>query len=350
MKILKILIPHSTGENIYVRELGRSYERLGHSVIYGSENLLEKNTSADLVHLQWPEEQYRWRGDGPIAARVQKLFDALGHIRQLGAKIAWTIHNIVPHDHVDSDIDKQVYQYIIYLADTLVHHCEKSQLMLSQTYDVPKGKNSIVVPHGNYFSYPNTVSELEARGKLGIPLDAFVYLHFGQIRGYKGIGKIIKSFDKISVAKKYLLIAGKYENPPGYDGFLERLKLKFKKIFYKNFQFYGKPIPSMDIQIYLNACNCVVLGHTSGLNSGVAILGMSFGRTIIGPRIGCIDWVLDLGENIVYPSGDINAMTDALQEVSISDYKLNGLKNREIAKTWEWINISTSVIKSVNIN
>lgn len=72
-----VLVPHQTGGNIYIRELGRAYARLGWTPIYGSENLLEANFRPELVHLHWPEEFYRWRGEGRPERRVEHFLARL---------------------------------------------------------------------------------------------------------------------------------------------------------------------------------------------------------------------------------------------------------------------------------
>jgi len=47
-------------------------------------------------------------------------------------------------------------------------------------------------------------------------------------------------------------------------------------------------IPDNDIQIYMNAADIIVLPYLDILNSGVAILAMSFGKPVIAPRTGSI--------------------------------------------------------------
>ena len=54
----KVLIPHRLGANIYVQQLGRAYQELGCSVVYGAENFVESNLEFDIIHLNWPEEIY----------------------------------------------------------------------------------------------------------------------------------------------------------------------------------------------------------------------------------------------------------------------------------------------------
>ncbi len=63
-----LLIPHGITANIYIRELGRAYTDLGCHVIYHADNFFECSAVPEFLHLHWPEEQYRWHGDGPTVA------------------------------------------------------------------------------------------------------------------------------------------------------------------------------------------------------------------------------------------------------------------------------------------
>ncbi len=345
-----VLIPHQTNANIYVRELGRAYQALGCKVIYGSENLLEGNLTPDLVHLQWPEEQYRWRGEGAIDVRINQFLSALAELKRRGARLAWTVHNINPHDHVDSARDDAVYQAVINQAGLIVHHCPASPKLLQERYHVPPEKPVVIVPHGNYLAYPNEVTRDEARRKLGIAPDAFVYLHFGAIRGYKGLDTLFAAFKKVTTPKKMLLVAGQYDAITGRGHLYDRLLMAWKKRTSRNLLLNPRQIPSEDIQLYFNASDCLVLSHSRGLNSGVAVLGMTFGKVVVGPQIGCIDWVLKAGKNLVYQAGSALALADAMNAAATVDLQECARTNQRVAENWQWRDVSETVLSTLGID
>lgn len=103
-----VLLPHPTNGNIYIRELGRAYAGLGWTPVYGPENLLEGALKPDLVHLHWPEEFYRWRGEGSLAARAAAFIERLARLRSDGVPLVWTVHNLAPHDVADAEVDGRV--------------------------------------------------------------------------------------------------------------------------------------------------------------------------------------------------------------------------------------------------
>lgn len=346
-----VLIPHQTNGNIYIRELGRAYAALGWQPIYGPENLLERNVRPDLLHLHWPEEFYRWRGEGAPAARAQHFLDSIRQLRAAGVPVAWTIHNLAPHDHQEGRIDAEVYHWIAQHADCIHHHCANSRQLLAARYAGPLSVRQIVVPHGHYFAYPNTVTREEARLRLGIAANARVFLQFGQIRGYKGLRLLLEAFDLLRLERKFLLVAGQYTAPTGSGALKERLSLAWRKRRTRDFLLHGRTIDSERIQDYLNAADCMVLSHTAGLNSGVAVLGMSFGKPMIGPELGCLDWVLRQGPNRTYPAGDARALAQAMQHVFDDPAWLTAAAhaNRLAATRWQWEDIAGQVLSQLEL-
>ncbi len=340
-----VLIPHQCGGNIYVQELGRAYLNLGCGVVFGPDNLLQRNIKPDLVHLNWPEELYRWRGEGTLQERVDAFKAAVDGLATLGVPLALTVHNLAPHDHFDNPIDRDVYQFVIDRVAVVHHHCPQSPGWLGELYAPPAGQRVVVVPHGHYRAYPNTIDKVQARKLLDLPQDATVFLHFGQIRGYKGLNLLLDAFDLLRDRSVYLVIAGQYSSPSGMAGFVERLRIAYLKYSSKNIRIHGRSIPSSEVQRYLNAADAVVMSHKAGLNSGVAVLGMTFGKVVIGPDIGCISAVLGAGRNVIYQSGSARALADAMMTCASSKtLSHDGKVNASVAGTWHWDSIAQSII------
>lgn len=347
---MQVLIPHATGGNLYIQELGHAYSKLGCEVVFGADNLLQQQLLPDLVHLNWPEEMYRWRNDLSLDARVTRFLTSINRLRKARVPVAFTVHNLAPHDFPNDPIDLKVYQEVINECSVIHHHCSTSERLLKSKYSIPESRVQVVAPHGHYLSYPNTIDRGAARIALGIPTDAIVFLQFGLIRGYKGLGALISSFDSCRVQEKFLLIAGEYHAPAGLEGIKQRLRLKLRKSLHANFKLVGQAIPSDHVQTYLNAADCLVMTHTAGLNSGVAVLGMTFGLQVIGPRLGCIESVLANGHNIIYSTGQVDEIARAMENVAMQtgeERQFASQENKRIAAGWQWTDIASQVMASV---
>ena len=339
-----LMIPHGLSANIYVRELGRAYQKLGINVAYNADNLAESNLAPGILHLHWPEEQYRWSGSGSPETRAKFFLEKLAHLKSSGTRIVWTVHNMAPHEFRESSLDRHVYQSVIDLAELIVHHCEYSRQLLSQEYKVAPTKSQIVCPHGHFLAYPSGITKQAARSKLGIPHDAFVYLQFGQVRAYKGLSTMLNVFSRLRVPNKYLLVAGRYSAPQGRTRFFERARIAYLKRFRSNTLLCLQEVPDEDVQIYMAAGDVLVLTHTAGLNSGVAVLGMSFGKPVIAPDIGCIGAVLGQGSNFLYQPGSISELTAAMKGSASADLAHIGTINRTASARWTWDDMARSIL------
>lgn len=338
-----ILLPHTIDGNIYTSELGHAYRAAGCYLIYGTENLLENGIDTDILHLQWPEAFYRWMGNGSLEARVGRFISGIDHLKSKGTKIAWTIHNLVPHDHPNNRFDHDVYQRVLERADLLVHHCPHSQQLLKERYRVPESVQHVVTPHGHYLGYPHGTSRQEARARLGIPEHAYAYLQFGAIRGYKGLNALFEGWQAVRNKNKWLLVAGRYEPPNGRHAWKEKLRMMLAGRN-RRIMLHLNSVPSDDIHLYLSAADCMVLTHSSGLNSGVAILGMTFGNLVVGPDMGCIGWVLNQGRNLSYPPGDREALVAAMEQAPTLDASEVSAINRAVAASWRWEDMARAVL------
>ena len=59
-------------------------------------------------------------------------------------------------------------------------------------------------------------------------------------------------------------------------------------------------IADPEIQIYMNACDCVIMPYKTFTTSGVAVLAMSFGRVCIAPNVGFFADILDSENAYLY--------------------------------------------------
>jgi glycosyltransferase involved in cell wall biosynthesis len=336
-----VMLPHRAMRNIYVRELGRGYLSLGIQPIFGEAYLFESDLIPDILHLHWPEEVYRSLQDGGFDEHVDRFLARLDRLRASGTRIVWTVHNLKPHEIAMPAAEHRAYQGVIDRAHVIHHHCPLAERTLRSEYRIPGGQTHIIVPHGHYASYANTMTRAEARAALGLDASAFVFLHFGQIRAYKGLDLVERAFDRARVARKHLVVAGGVDLSLSRAG---RLRFFARRKLARRISHFLDAVWNDDVQRFLNACDAVVLGHTAGLNSGVAVLAMTFGKPVVGPRLGCIEWVLEQGANVLYPPGDAAALARAMESASGLDLAACAETNRSVAASWSWDAIASRAV------
>ncbi len=266
----------------------------------------------DVWHIHWPESILNlprlWQAL-PLAIVLRFL---LRVARARGIKIIWTAHNLRSHEGLYPRVEAQLWQALLGHVDGFIALTEVGKRLALRRFPILRGRPGFVIPHGPYrSSYPDTLSRAEARARLALPPDGPVIVSLGQIRPYKNLPHLISTFRHLPEPAARLLIAGKASDL-GLVGELRtaaegdarvRLDLAF--------------IAPEVVQVYLRAADLVVLPYTEILNSGSAILALSFARPVLVPSQGAMqELARDMGPEWVRTySGALrpHTLTEALR-------------------------------------
>lgn len=298
MKIL--LCAEYSESNDYIRLLSEAYRSAGHSVVLGPLNFFHTESVPDIVHLQWPEQFYKTnRYLSTDQAALEILSSRLEWFRSQGAIIVYTVHNLAPHETEDADFEREIYQLFAQSAHLLLHHGSASIELLTDIVGQGADSQHIVVPHGAYPAL--RLDGMAARKRYRLPSSACVLLNFGLQRSYKGAGFINKAFSSLSDPSFHLFSIGPLSPRPTsllgklnhwllgiYNSFTRSLR----SMFFRHTRIWRK-IPNNEIDAIMAATDIVVLGHRSGLNSGMLALAASYAKPVVYPDIGNFSEQLD---------------------------------------------------------
>ena len=350
MRSYKIIhIPPWEIENTYLRLLLDNLKKLGLDVECGKTikyltfvdmSLLfnaTRNSRPDIIHLHWQHpfllDNTRFRTIVKSLLFIIQLFI----IKILGVKLVWTVHNLKNHENKHEELELFFSRIIARHADAIITFCEAAKLDIQKVFKVKKSDKIYVIQHGSYRNaYKNTVSREEARSRLHLSSTDLTFLYLGMIRPYKGVLELIETFQKLDKNHSKLIIAGKLQSQ-------QLVNLLEKKAGgNSSIRLILKFIPDDEIQIYMNAADIVVLPYRDVLNSGTVILGMSFGKAIIAPRIGCIPDTLDDIGSFLYTPDDQHGLLNVMKQAMLAKSKLRkmGDHNLELDKKLDWQNIA----------
>ena len=267
----------------------------------------------------------------------------LAVLRVLGVSLVWTAHDLVNHEQQTPQIEIASKHLLLrFLTTHIIVHCEDAVDIVTEFYGLPSRVQDrmTVVPHGTFEDdYPNTVSRSTARERLGLPEDRFVFTFFGSIRDYKNVPTLVETFAAMDT-DAHLVVAG---NP--HTEALERevaTAAKGEERVHTTFEF----VPVDGVQLYMNAADAVVLpfrnDEASMLTSGSVLLGMSFGRTVVAPDIGCIRAYLADDGGLVYDPSDPNGIERAMRAALAADTDHVGTRNRERADGLRWDRVAAA--------
>jgi len=234
----------------------------------------------DILHLHWPEHHFIGPSVVRTLLRAVRLLGILSMARVCGTRLVWTVHNLRPHKQYHPVIERWVWKTFTELIDAYFSLSSSAIEQILRQYPALYRKKVFVAPHGHYRGfYRDDLSKREARRKLDVAVSASVIVFLGRISTYKNTPSLIKSFSQLRDEDLVLLLAGAPdgESMEEINGLAKndpriRLHLSF--------------VQEDDIQLYLKAADLVVLPFMEILNSGTAMLSLSFGCPILVPEKG----------------------------------------------------------------
>lgn len=242
----------------------------------------------DVLHFQWAElEEYA------IARALRPV---------LSARIVFTVHNPIPRG-------ASLWQgRMVRLADALIVHGPRLRDDLLGYYGTDLAR-VFIVPHGNVNHAVVRYDRVEARRRLGLPLDGPVFSFVGQLQPRKGLVTLIDAFRMHCErgGEGVLVVAGPaYGVDPGL--LRERLGPHAERA-----RLMTGPghLPREQIDLVVSAATQVVLPFDTATQSGSLIFAMTHGRCVVTTSVGEIaETVGDRG--LVVPPRDPHALAEAL--------------------------------------
>ena len=163
----------------------------------------------------------------------------------------------------------------------------------------------VTIPHGSYVGvYPNNISQEEARKKLGLREDKFIYLFLGQIRDYKGVDVLLDAYSRVRTENTILVIAGVCRDP--------ELRKLLNNSADDSTVWHDGLVSDDVLQNYFNAVDVAVLPFKKIITSGSALLALSFGKAVIIPTMGDLS-KLPSSISYVYNPTQVNGLKEAME-------------------------------------
>jgi glycosyltransferase involved in cell wall biosynthesis len=297
-----------------------------------------------VVHIHW-FDPYLFSN-----SLLKTLFKTIGTLvellvlRLMNVSIVWTCHNVKAHDTPHPRIEFLFKRVFIgtCLCEHMFVHCEKVKNELLTTYGLDEAAKSrmTAIPHGHYIdNHENTVEKPTAQRELSVEDAENVFLFFGLIRPYKNVVSLIEAFKRVATPDERLVIAG---NPSDEAiGHRVREAVGDDDRILTRLQF----IPSDRIQVYMNAADAVVLPLENITMSGSTILGMSFERALIVPRIGCIPEIIGDDGAVMYDPDDPDGLADALTAAGERPLYSMGAYNGRLARKKDWSEAAARIVE-----
>jgi glycosyltransferase involved in cell wall biosynthesis len=248
---------------------------------------------------------YYWRLIRYAAAAKPKVFHILWnnkleffdrtllmmYYKILGKAVVLTAHNVNKgrRDSTDSMFNRLSLRVQYGLTDRIFVHTKKMKSELMKEFDVPVDRVTII-PFGINNSVADTnLSPNEAKELLGIRGNNQTILFFGRIRPYKGLDYLVTAFQRLAQQDHSyrLIIAGRIEQ--GCEQYWESIK-KVIQGYVDTGQVILRIefIPDSETEVYFKAADILALPYREIFQSGVLVLGYSFGLPVVAADVGSL--------------------------------------------------------------
>jgi beta-1,4-mannosyltransferase len=274
--------------NPYTALLAGALERRGASVDEFSPGRLVRGRY-DVWHLHWPER---------VANRLLRVpvFVALVLLaRARRMRLVWTVHNLEGHACRHPRVERGLMRWLSHRIDGIVALSAAGAGLAQRRYPALDAAPSVVVPHGHYVGrYRNSIRREVARFLLQLAPNDRVVGFVGRIEPYKGVDRLVREFTQLPDQDVRLVVAGQVATPQLRES-IEEAAAGDGRI-----RLFLDEVTDEELQVFLNAADLVALPYERILNSGSALLALSFGRPVLVPATGAmVDLQQQLGDDAV---------------------------------------------------
>lgn len=268
--------------------------------------------------------------------------------QSLGLKCYAIVHDVARLDH------KTRFEFrdaIVARIDGLIVHNAFSRDALVTAAPAAAGKIAIM-RHGNYVErFGDLPTMAQARAQLGLPEQDKILLFFGNPRREKGLHLLIEAMVALRDTPGLLvLVAGKMKSEDeaalretlAAQGLLDRVRLDIGHVS-------DERMPA-----YFRAASLVVLPYLRIYESGVALMAMSFARTILASDLPAFHDLAAEGAAIhLFTPHDAQALGVALREVAEGhdDWEEQGLAVRAFVEEHRsWYQSARQLLAAMGAN
>lgn len=302
--------------------------------------LADQPEPVEVLHLHWLAPYLKGEGSLTYLIYAIKLVIDLYLVRAAGARVVWTVHNRLSHESRHRSIEGWVRNRVAGLSGAIIVHTQSALDAVRQDLHVPPSRFR-VIPHGHYRTvYSPLTGAAGARQALGLKPEGRVFLHFGMMRPYKGIERLLAAWNQVypSQPETTLLLAGEFLNK-NYEDEIRRLVEGCSGVVLR-----AERVPDASVHLYFSAADVVVLPFERSLTSGTVLLAMSFGKAIIAPRLPSVLEVVGTACDLLYDEHQEAGLEGALRLAASIDAEALGSRVAALCDALDWDSIARQTV------
>jgi glycosyltransferase involved in cell wall biosynthesis len=250
-------------------------------------------------------------------------------IKLYGVRIAWTAHNLYPHDGGKASRSHRIARrFLVWISSAIfVHGPTPKEIFLAE---FPRTRKKVwPIEHGHVSDYYRSdTNPKDARQMLGLREGCFVYLFFGVCKEYKNLELLIEAFKEAS-DECVLVISGRFQSQVYYEKIRSLAEPFGDRVILRPHW-----IEDDEFQYHLAACDVVVLPYKEILTSGAVMLALSFGRPVVACRKGALVDIVTPSVGVLFSPDTAEQLAHAMTEARNTAYCHDAIL--EYARTFDW--------------
>ncbi|HET7530038.1 MAG TPA: glycosyltransferase family 4 protein [Mycobacteriales bacterium] len=237
----------------------------------------------DIVHVHWPDAPLNKPNPVKALGRATQMLGALAMARRRGARLVWTAHNAGTHVRRHPLAERVFWRLLDRLLDGWIALSPVTVDVVTERHPRLAGKPCAVIPHGHYRgAYPDDVDGPTARARLGLRPQDRVLAMVGRVKPYKGADELVRVFGELADDDARLLVAGRCDD----EALRERLSALAAADPRVTLEL--RELADDELQVWLRAADVAVLPYVDVLNSGSALLALSYDLPVVAPAAGAL--------------------------------------------------------------
>lgn len=278
----------SQNGNPYTRLLYEHMEAEGNVEVDGFIRTEPLWKTYDVWHVHWPDDLLSYPSKIAATTYVVAELVLFAWARLWGTKLVWTTHDLGPHESHHPTLEKLFWTVFIPMVDGIISLSETARQEAYSRFPRLQSVPTAIVPHGHYrTAYPDPVPKEDARRQFDLPPEARVVVFVGRIRPYKNVVPLIRTFREWDDEMARLLVAGN----PISDELAQRVRATQEGD--PRIQAELRFIAEEEIAVLLSAADLVTLPYEAIMQSGTALLALSFDRPVLVPDRGAMSELQD---------------------------------------------------------
>lgn len=255
-------------------------ETRGFRTIEAAVEALEKAPSGidKVLHLHWLNVVLV---DAKTASDANKLIaefeSQLDRAIATGARLVWTVHNVLPHDCLEQSWAIRVREAVIRRAD-IVHVMSPDTVELCRPYfDIPDSK-LVRAEHAGYHGHYPAINSTDLRREWGIAQGGKLGVIIGGIKPYKGLNEFAEHFVNATRSNPRdvtLIIAGKAGDDVTNSPLWQLAEMS------SNLHVIPRMLTDEQVASLTTMADFTVIPYRNSLNSGALVLGLTFAKPIL---------------------------------------------------------------------